>query len=126
MCTDEDLAGDVDTIYEVAFVGQRETTPAVMGFRGPSLPPTNPSDTSSDSTLHSPRPRGHTRLTESIWHRQRVKGFPGDLFKAARRKLGFLEDAVELKDLRIPPGNRLEALKGDRNETGFDRAIHTG
>ncbi len=54
------------------------------------------------------------RLTESIWHRQRVKGFPGDLFKAARRKLGLLEDAVELKDLRIPPGNRWEALKGDR------------
>ncbi|MDA3948812.1 MAG: type II toxin-antitoxin system RelE/ParE family toxin [Spirochaeta sp.] len=54
------------------------------------------------------------RLTESIWHRQRVKGFPGDLFKTARRKLGLLEDAIELKDLRIPPGNRLEALKGDR------------
>ena len=53
-------------------------------------------------------------LTEGVWHRQRVKGFPSDLFKAARRKLGFLEDAVELKDLRIPPGNRLEALKGDR------------
>lgn len=54
------------------------------------------------------------RLTESIWHRQRVKGFPDDLLKAARRKLGLLEDAVELKDLRIPLGNRLEALKGDR------------
>ena len=53
-------------------------------------------------------------LTEGIWQRQRVKGFPSDLFKAARRKLGFLEDAVELQDLRTPPGNRLEALKGDR------------
>jgi proteic killer suppression protein len=53
-------------------------------------------------------------LTERIWHRERVKGFPGDLFKMARRRLGFLEDAVELKDLRIPPGNRLEALKGNR------------
>jgi proteic killer suppression protein len=54
------------------------------------------------------------RLTERIWQRQRIKGFPNDLFKAARRKLGFLEDAVELRDLRVPPGNRLEALKGDR------------
>lgn len=54
-------------------------------------------------------------LTESIWQRQRVKGFPSDLYKMARRKLGFLEDAVELEDLRIPPGNRLEALKGDRS-----------
>ena len=54
-------------------------------------------------------------VTERIWQRQRPKGFPTDLYKIARRKLGFLEDAVELKDLRIPPGNRLEALKGDRS-----------
>ena len=54
-------------------------------------------------------------LTESLWQRRRVKGFPSDLYKMARRKLGFLEDAVELEDLRIPPGNRLEALKGDRS-----------
>jgi proteic killer suppression protein len=53
-------------------------------------------------------------LTESIWQRKRRKGFPSDLFKTARRKLGLIEDAVELNDLRIPPGNRLEALKGDR------------
>ena len=53
-------------------------------------------------------------LTESIWQRKRIKGFPGDLFKIARRKLGFLDDAVELNDLRVPPGNRLEALKGNR------------
>jgi proteic killer suppression protein len=53
-------------------------------------------------------------FTESIWQRKQIKGFPSDLFKTARRKLGFLEDAVELVDLRIPPGNRLEALKGDR------------
>jgi toxin HigB-1 len=52
-------------------------------------------------------------LTESIWQRQRTKGFPGDLYKIARRKLGFLEDAVELEDLRIPPGNRLEAMRGE-------------
>ena len=43
-----------------------------------------------------------------------MKGFPDDLFKIARRRLGLLEDAKELKDLRIPPGNRLEKLKGDR------------
>ncbi len=33
---------------------------------------------------------------------------------AARRKLDLLEAAINLSDLRIPPGNRLEALKGDR------------
>lgn len=53
-------------------------------------------------------------LTKSVWDRKRVKGFPSDIFKIARRKLGFLEDAVNLNDLRIPPGNRLEALKGKR------------
>jgi len=52
--------------------------------------------------------------TKSIWERRRIKGFPPELFKIARRKLGFLQDAVELNDLRVPPGNRLELLKGNR------------
>ena len=39
--------------------------------------------------------------------------FPPDLRRVARRKLLFLHDAAELSDLRVPPGNRLEALKGD-------------
>jgi proteic killer suppression protein len=54
-------------------------------------------------------------LTEVIWERKRIKGFPAELFKIARRKLGFLQDAVELNDLRVPPGNKLEALKGNRS-----------
>ena len=53
-------------------------------------------------------------LTNSVWNRKRVKRFPSDIFKVSRRKLGFLEDAVDINDLRIPPGNRLEALKGNR------------
>ena len=53
-------------------------------------------------------------LTNSVWKRKRVKKFPSDIFKVARRKLGFLEDAMDINDLRIPPGNRLEALKGNR------------
>ena len=53
-------------------------------------------------------------LTNSVWNRKRVKKFPSDIFKVARRKLGFLEDAMDINDLRIPPGNRLEALKGNR------------
>ena len=39
--------------------------------------------------------------------------FPQELSRQARRKLLYLHDAAELKDLRVPPGNRLEALKGD-------------
>ncbi|MDX2090561.1 MAG: type II toxin-antitoxin system RelE/ParE family toxin [Kofleriaceae bacterium] len=41
-----------------------------------------------------------------------VRAFPPDLHRAARRKLLYLHDAAELSDLRVPPGNRLEALKG--------------
>jgi len=42
-----------------------------------------------------------------------TRKFPNELRRAARRKLLYLHDAAELKDLRVPPGNRLEALKGD-------------
>ena len=46
--------------------------------------------------------------------RTRATGvFPPELRRAARRKLLYLHDAVELRDLRVPPGNRLEGLKGD-------------
>lgn len=40
--------------------------------------------------------------------------FPQELRRVARRKLLYLHDAAELKDLRVPPGNRLESLKGNR------------
>ncbi len=39
---------------------------------------------------------------------------PVTIQKAARRKLIYLDDAEDLRDLRAPPGNRLEALHGDR------------
>jgi toxin HigB-1 len=42
-----------------------------------------------------------------------ARGF-GSIEKVARRKLELLEAATTLEFLRIPPGNRLEALKGDR------------
>lgn len=41
-----------------------------------------------------------------------TRRFPPDLRRAARRKLLFLHDAAELGDLRIPPGNRLQELRG--------------
>ena len=42
------------------------------------------------------------------------KGFPADLIRAARRKLIMIHHARKLLDLRSPPNNRLEALRGDR------------
>lgn len=53
-------------------------------------------------------------LTEDVFNGVFRKGFPADLIKTARRKLRFLHNAHLLADLRMPPGNRLEALKGDR------------
>jgi proteic killer suppression protein len=56
------------------------------------------------------------RLAEDLFDDSRTKEtkrLPDELRRAARRKLLYLHDAAELNDLRIPPGNRLEALKGD-------------
>ena len=54
--------------------------------------------------------------TEDLYHgRQtsRVRRLPPMIISAALRKLDVLAAAHELVDLRMPPGNRLEALKGD-------------
>ncbi|MCA6104499.1 proteic killer suppression protein [Bradyrhizobium sp. USDA 4501] len=53
-------------------------------------------------------------LTEAAFNGKAKKGFPADLLKLARRKLQYLNAAVNLRDLLAPPGNHLEALKGDR------------
>jgi proteic killer suppression protein len=42
------------------------------------------------------------------------RGMARELAVAARRKLAMLDAAEHLEDLRVPPGNRLEALRGDR------------
>ena len=53
-------------------------------------------------------------LARAAFEGEAIKGFPADLLKVARRKLQYLNAAVSLQDLRSPPGNRLEALKGNR------------
>jgi proteic killer suppression protein len=42
-----------------------------------------------------------------------TKAFPTELRRAARRKLQYLHEAEDLRDLKSPPGNRLKGLKGD-------------
>ncbi|MFZ3180775.1 MAG: type II toxin-antitoxin system RelE/ParE family toxin [Methylocystis silviterrae] len=54
------------------------------------------------------------KTTEALFNGESPKGFPTNLVKAARRKLRYLNAAGDLGDLRAPPGNRLEALVGDR------------
>lgn len=51
---------------------------------------------------------------EAAWARRFVKGVPNDIVKVANRKLMQIHNARTLDDLRAPPGNRLEALSGDR------------
>jgi proteic killer suppression protein len=52
--------------------------------------------------------------TEKIFNRQFSHKLPQDIQRVARKKLVILDAAVGLNDLRIPPGNQLEALKRDR------------
>jgi toxin HigB-1 len=54
------------------------------------------------------------KATEAVFNDELRKGFPANLFKVARRKLMLLDAAEVLDDLKAPPGNRLEALKGNR------------
>ena len=57
------------------------------------------------------------RLTEDLFHERRTsraRRFPPELREAAHRKLQYLNAAASLGDLAVLPGNRLEALRGDR------------
>ncbi|TPW26039.1 type II toxin-antitoxin system RelE/ParE family toxin [Pararhizobium mangrovi] len=54
------------------------------------------------------------KTTETVAKGKCPKGFPADLVKGAVRKLTMIDAAMVLDDLRSPPGNRLEALHGDR------------
>lgn len=54
------------------------------------------------------------RETAALFLGERVKHIPPDIRQVARRKLAQLEQVDRIEELRIPPGNRLEALKGNR------------
>ena len=55
-----------------------------------------------------------SKETEKIWNGYKSLKLPQDIQASARKKLRMLNNARDLNDLRIPPNNRLEALKGDR------------
>lgn len=54
------------------------------------------------------------RFAEAVAAGKTIKGFPPDLLSVAERRMQAIANAHRLEDLRSPPGNRLEALKGDR------------
>jgi proteic killer suppression protein len=54
------------------------------------------------------------KRTAAVFDGQHVKGLPSELQDAMRRKLKVIDASGVLDSLRVPPGNALEALKGDR------------
>jgi len=54
------------------------------------------------------------KKTESIWNQERVKGIPIEIQKVGLRKLLMINSSINIEDLRIPPANHLEKLKGNR------------
>ena len=55
--------------------------------------------------------------TRELWDTGKSRRIPSTLQKIALRKLTYLDSADELSELRLPPGNRLEALKGRQGGT---------
>lgn len=54
------------------------------------------------------------KLTAAVFAGEQVRKLPPEIQQTARRKLKLLDAATGLEQLRVPPGNRLEALKGNR------------
>lgn len=54
------------------------------------------------------------KATARVWKQEYVKRFPPTMQRVAYRKLVMIHRSRDVNDLRIPPGNRLETLKGDR------------
>ena len=52
--------------------------------------------------------------TERLFQLEKVRAFPPDIQRVALRKLAQVNAVTELRHLRVPPGNRLEELKGNR------------
>jgi len=64
--------------------------------------------------IQSFRDQGTRDIFDRENSKRAAKACPPDLWSVARRKLDQLNQAEILEDLRVPPGNRLEALKGER------------
>lgn len=56
------------------------------------------------------------KTTQKIWDGEWVKSFSTEIQEIARRKLRMINNSVDIKDLMIPPSNRLEKLKGRLKE----------
>ena len=52
--------------------------------------------------------------TQELYESGRSRRIPSDILRVALRKLKYLNNAADLNDLRVPPGNHLESLSGER------------
>lgn len=52
--------------------------------------------------------------TKALFYREKIRKIPPDIQRTALRKLKIIDAAVSVEDLKVPPGNRLERLKGAR------------
>ncbi len=57
-----------------------------------------------------------SKETEKIWNGLVSRKLPREIQETARRKLRMINNSIDINDLRIPPANRLEKLKGDLKE----------
>jgi len=57
-----------------------------------------------------------SKETEKVWQGEQSRKLPGGIQHIARRKLRMINNAAALDDLRIPPANRLQKLKGERKD----------
>ena len=53
-----------------------------------------------------------SKETESIWNGEQIRKLPIEIQNIGRRKLRMLNNSTSIEDLRIPPSNRLEKMKG--------------
>lgn len=56
-----------------------------------------------------------SKETEKVWNGHRSSKLPDEIQQIARRKLRMINNSINLNDLRVPPSNRLEKLKVDKN-----------
>lgn len=56
-----------------------------------------------------------SKQTQEIWEGRQSRRLPPDVQRIARRKLRMINNATNVAELRVPPNNRLERLKGDRS-----------
>lgn len=57
-----------------------------------------------------------SKETEKIWNGERVKKIPGEIQEIGRRKLRMLNNSQNIADLKTPPSNKLEKLKGSSKD----------